>query len=280
MMKPCPSIARVVFMLAGFAVLAPAAGGEDDVPSGMQEAAAEHFQQGVRYYDEGKFEEAIEELRLANELSPNPLVFLKIGKCYSRLGNHARAMGFYRGYLRDESVARRDLVEHVIKLSRDAFEEEEGAEEALFEGLAELDRSVFDVDDDIEMVPADEFDDLDVLMGLDDDEALELAELAPLVLSDDPSGAGVETRGKEERPVREMELDPAAPREDRGFVDVTPEREADPLYEDDEQPSRRLARAWWFWAAIGTVAAGTAATVTLTSGEVIPERSMGPIDLR
>jgi tetratricopeptide (TPR) repeat protein len=50
--------------------------------------------------------------------------------------------------------------------------------------------------------------------------------------------------------------------------------------ETSAQSHHALVGRWWFWAAIGAVAAGTATALVLSSGSNMPSSSIGNIDFR
>jgi tetratricopeptide (TPR) repeat protein len=78
--------------------------------------AREHFMQGTKYFDLGRFDEAIKEYEAAFEIKDEPAILYNIAQAH-RLANHAReAVHFYKAYLRRAPTAKnRDEVETKIE---------------------------------------------------------------------------------------------------------------------------------------------------------------------
>jgi tetratricopeptide (TPR) repeat protein len=71
------------------------AGAED-----QRSAAREHFMKGTKYFDLGRFDEAIKEYEAAYELKDEPVLLYNIAQAH-RLANHTKeAVHFYKAYLR------------------------------------------------------------------------------------------------------------------------------------------------------------------------------------
>jgi tetratricopeptide (TPR) repeat protein len=93
------------------------------VPTGAQEArrpdkqkAREHFLEAEAHYKLGRFGEALEEYSRAYEAAPLPAFLFNIGQCHRQMGNHERAIFFYKGYLRERPEARnKAVVEKLIQ---------------------------------------------------------------------------------------------------------------------------------------------------------------------
>jgi tetratricopeptide (TPR) repeat protein len=74
-------------------------------------------------YRLGRFGEALDEYTRAYELYPVPPLLFNIGQCHRNLADHAKAIFFFEGYLRDEPTAsNRALVEDLIRESRAALD--------------------------------------------------------------------------------------------------------------------------------------------------------------
>ena len=61
----------------------------------------EHYQQGMKAYTLGRFEEAIEEFEKAYELRQEPVFLFNIAQSHRQNNNPQRAIFFYRRYLLD-----------------------------------------------------------------------------------------------------------------------------------------------------------------------------------
>lgn len=51
-------------------------------------------------YEEGRYREAIERFKEADQLAPSPLLSFNIAKVYERMGDHRSALAWYRDFLR------------------------------------------------------------------------------------------------------------------------------------------------------------------------------------
>ena len=84
--------------------------------------AGEHFQRGLRLYEEGRDEAALAELEEAHRLSPAWQVLYNIGRVHARLGHAVEAADSYERYLRDGGeeieAARRAEVEELLAEQR------------------------------------------------------------------------------------------------------------------------------------------------------------------
>lgn len=87
-------------------------------------------QQADKDYKLGRFAEALDGYTRAYELFPAPALLFNIGQCHRNLGQHERAVFFFRGFLRDNpSSPNRAVVEELIKESEAALERERIAAE-------------------------------------------------------------------------------------------------------------------------------------------------------
>src|SRR3954447_6785015 len=77
-------------------LLACAAARADDVP-----AAAVHYEAGQKYYDQGRYDEAIGEYEAAYKLSPHPNVLYNIAQAHERLLEYAKSVDWFERYLRE-----------------------------------------------------------------------------------------------------------------------------------------------------------------------------------
>src|SRR3954454_12788212 len=92
MMKRLASVLVCVVFL-GVATRASAQGADDAAK------AKEHFKQGQSLYKEGKFREAIEELKRAYALKPIPALLLNIAQTYRKVGDNTTAIDYFKRYL-------------------------------------------------------------------------------------------------------------------------------------------------------------------------------------
>ncbi|MBI2373341.1 MAG: hypothetical protein HYV07_05025 [Deltaproteobacteria bacterium] len=90
--------ALALMSLASFAAFA------EPSPEELDRARA-HAQAGKAYFDEGKFEDAIEELVEARRLSPRPALLYNIAQAWARLGDDAKTSENLRAYLAEDPNA-------------------------------------------------------------------------------------------------------------------------------------------------------------------------------
>jgi iron complex outermembrane receptor protein len=91
--------------------------------------AKAHFDQGVLYYNVGKFQEALDEYSKAYEIFRAPELLFNIGQCYKQLGNHERALFHFRSYLREVPESpNRAVVEDLIGESERELDKQKQAE--------------------------------------------------------------------------------------------------------------------------------------------------------
>jgi len=96
--------------------LAPgvAAGQSSRIDQAKQQVAAADI-----HYRLARFTEALDEYTKAYELYPVPALLFNIGQCHRNLKDHAKAIFFFEGYLRDAPAAtNRKLVEDLIRESQ------------------------------------------------------------------------------------------------------------------------------------------------------------------
>ncbi len=114
---------------------------EEAQAASTREEARAHFNQAQTHYNLGRFERALEEYARAYELYPAPALLFNMGQCHRQLGNHERAVFFFRGYLREtEDEAGRAEVEELVVESEAALEAERQAERAREEARLEAER--------------------------------------------------------------------------------------------------------------------------------------------
>jgi tetratricopeptide (TPR) repeat protein len=82
--------------------------------------ARQHFEDGSRLYDLGKFREAAHEYEEAYKYKPDPALLFNIGQAYRAGGDANEAVTAYKSYLRrmPEAPNRREVEAHIEKLQR------------------------------------------------------------------------------------------------------------------------------------------------------------------
>lgn len=76
-----------------------------DATRGDVDAARAHYQAGVHAYEAQRYPEAIAEFRTADRLAPRAALSYNVARAYDALGDTARALEFYRDYLRRDAAA-------------------------------------------------------------------------------------------------------------------------------------------------------------------------------
>src|SRR3954469_2363905 len=64
-----------------------------------EKRAAALVKEGERLYSSGKYREAAEALKKAQELQPNPKLIYNIARAYERSGDLREALGWYQQYV-------------------------------------------------------------------------------------------------------------------------------------------------------------------------------------
>jgi tetratricopeptide (TPR) repeat protein len=117
--------AAVAVLLAGFP--AAAASGSP----GSEEEAKRHFELGQRRFNMGEFDGAIDEFKLAYEISPVPGLLFNMAQAYRAKKDHEKALYFYQTYLReDPQASERAYVEQRIEELRASEESRRQVEAA------------------------------------------------------------------------------------------------------------------------------------------------------
>lgn len=92
-------VARAAVLLCAVLAAVPSAA----APKGSPDAEAKKlFQEGKKAYDAGRFGEAVEAYQKAHELKPLPAFLFNIGQCYRQLGNHERAVFYFRRFIAED----------------------------------------------------------------------------------------------------------------------------------------------------------------------------------
>jgi tetratricopeptide (TPR) repeat protein len=77
---------------------------EDPPGPSLVESARTHYAAGVAAYSAGRFREAVDEFIAADRLAARPALSYNIARAYDRLGDTAKALQYYREYLRREAA--------------------------------------------------------------------------------------------------------------------------------------------------------------------------------
>jgi tetratricopeptide (TPR) repeat protein len=110
---------------AGRARPAPASA---PAPSSGEQVARTHFAKGEKAFSIGRFAEALEAYEKAYEALPLPAFVFNIAQCHRNLGQHERAIFFYRRYLALEpNPPNRGLVQELISEEQLRLDDEEAA---------------------------------------------------------------------------------------------------------------------------------------------------------
>jgi tetratricopeptide (TPR) repeat protein len=113
----CITVLTALLLLA-----APGAALGDGDAQEAEARARAHFREGQIHFDLARFEEALASFGKAYEALPLPAFLFNIGQCHRALGDHARAIHFFRGYLRGTPDAtNREAVEKLIAESEAAL---------------------------------------------------------------------------------------------------------------------------------------------------------------
>jgi hypothetical protein len=109
----------LALVFAAVLALLPAAAHAED-----SQRAREFFQQGTTYFNLGDFDKAIEAFQEAYKAKPDPLVLYNIGQAYRLKGDPAKAIFFYRGYLRNSPKAqnRAEIEAKIAALQKEVSE--------------------------------------------------------------------------------------------------------------------------------------------------------------
>src|SRR5690349_10201210 len=62
--------------------------------------AQSRYEAGVAAYEQGRYREAVERFKEADQLAPSPLLSFNIAKVYERMADNRSALAWYRDYLR------------------------------------------------------------------------------------------------------------------------------------------------------------------------------------
>src|SRR5215813_8595229 len=84
------------------------------------EKARQLFQQGSKYYDLGQFDKAIEAWQQGYDQKPDPGFLYNIAQAYRQKQDPAKAIFFYKGYLRNSPKAhnRTEVEQKIAQLQK------------------------------------------------------------------------------------------------------------------------------------------------------------------
>src|SRR5688572_22044301 len=86
-----PSAVALAVLLAGGVAAAQ--------PADPSAKAAEHYEQAMRFYEAGKYKEAIPEFQEAYALTGEAILLYNIAQAYRNSGDAKQALTFYKRYL-------------------------------------------------------------------------------------------------------------------------------------------------------------------------------------
>ncbi len=195
--------------------------------------AKDHYKKGTFFYDTGEFEKAIAEYLAGYEVQSDPVFLFNVAQSHRQLGNHDKAVFFYKSFLRNspnapnaEMVRQRIVeLEELIQKKKESLEKPPGSPEPPVSSGS------------VKPSPS----------PLPSPRPEPSAKPAP---SPSPSAAPVKLP------------DPA-----RVAAGTDPETAPGPMDSPSDGGSRPIYKKWWFWTAIGVVAVGaTVAVVAVSSG--------------
>ena len=97
------TVAKIVRGLTSFALVplllccAVPAWGQDQTDADRR--AREYFLKGKKAYQEGLFEEAMKNFKMARSVRPSPILEYNIARCHDKLTQHKEAIEAYKRYL-------------------------------------------------------------------------------------------------------------------------------------------------------------------------------------
>lgn len=116
-----PRVLRVTNLLLFLVLCCTGARSEAaEVTAAKRQEAREHYENGSRKFDVGKFDEAATEFQLAYELVGDPAILYNIAKSYQLGQNPERARFFYQSYLRrvDNPANKAEVVGRINDLNQ------------------------------------------------------------------------------------------------------------------------------------------------------------------
>jgi tetratricopeptide (TPR) repeat protein len=112
--RTLPFLAALITWLCAVFLAAPAAMAEDKT------AARDHWERGTKFYDLGKYDEAIREFEAAYEAKGDPAFLYNLAQSHRLAGHAADSLRFYRTYLRyvPKAPNRSDIEDRIKELEK------------------------------------------------------------------------------------------------------------------------------------------------------------------
>jgi hypothetical protein len=112
------TVGQAVVLAVVFAMASASARAEDKT------AARDHWERGTKFYDLGKYDDAIREFEAAYEAKSDPAFLYNLAQSHRLAGHNGDALRFYRTYLRYAPKApnRADIEERIKELEKIAAE--------------------------------------------------------------------------------------------------------------------------------------------------------------
>jgi tetratricopeptide (TPR) repeat protein len=229
-------------------------------PDKAAKAARAHFERAEASFNMGDFDKALAAYQAAYKAKPLPGFLFNVAQCHRNLGNHERALFFYRRYLAlDPATPNRQLVEDLIV--------EEEKRQSGKPKAAEAPAAVAPPPISVAPPPA-------------------AAAPPPITLAPPPAPAPPPAKAPAvTAPPPAMAPPPPAPLPTAAAAEPSDEP---PLFvkaaaaRSEAEPSPVYKR-WWFWAGVGTVVAAGVVTAVMLSGDqksAVPSGSLKMIDWR
>jgi len=239
---------------------------KDSARDDAKQEAKAHFTSGQSHYNLNEYAEALAEFKAAYRIFPDPVFLYNLAQCERRLGHYEEAISFYRSYLREQPrAANRQDVQHKI-------EEMEAAQKGK---TAETERSLVPPaagepgDANREPKPAPPAAP-EIAAGQPGAESTKIQpQPAASPTAEARAGAGssekAPTSAAPARPAPALSSTPAPPDESSPSSGVDLTSSTTPVPAGGQSPA--FYQRWWFWTAIGVVAAGAGVGVYLVSGQ-------------
>lgn len=115
----------LVVIVGGHAITIATAMAKDDAPT-----AKAHFSRGIRFYEVGDYQQALEEFKAAHLAKPDPAFLYNVAQCLRQLGQPDRALVMYKRYLAasPHGENRSDAVKRIAEIEETLTEEKRRTE--------------------------------------------------------------------------------------------------------------------------------------------------------
>ncbi|MCC6994849.1 MAG: hypothetical protein IT370_09595 [Deltaproteobacteria bacterium] len=218
-------LGALVVSLAGGVARVQAAPKVDDAAVAK---AKEHYKKGTFFYDTGEFDKAIAEYLAGYEVQSDPVFLFNIAQSHRQLGNHDKAVFFYKSFLRNSPNAPNA--------------------EMVRQRIAELEELIQKKKESLEKPPG------------SPEPPVSSGGVKPSPRPE-PSASPVASPRPSPSPVKLPDPAKVAAGTDDGQA-------PGPVDGPGDGASRPIYKKWWFWTAIGVVAVGaTVAVVAVSGGE-------------